>query len=266
MSTFRFETNGEHFARYLLNHHLSGAQPERWRGVTEALEPTKRATDWVQAIQEMTSLQLARRLIGAGAILYEKFGADAAEREIKQMVIDTMLVHYTSAGEIYERLTPAIRSSRSKISDTTRLEISSFAKRQMPYCYLCGAEMDFVSDGPSKFTIDHVWPRAYGGESIVDNLLGACAQCNGLKSDTPSWALYPIQSYFAGFQSNAIANRPKTMPFAVRAKQASELAVSLNLSLRDAYIQLGRPSDLSIRDTDMAADFFNLDMNQLLET
>ena len=257
-STRRFETNGEHLASYLLNYHLSGARPEAWQGVETALSPTRRAAEWVQAIQEMTSLQLARRLIGAGSVLYAELGAEAAERDVKQMIIDTMLVHYSAANDIHERLRPAIKSCQSTVSAGTRRSVTTLAAHEMPYCYLCGTELDFSSGTPSEFTIDHVWPRAYGGGSVEDNLLGACRTCNGIKADTPSWALYPIQSFFAGFRSTEIAERPRTMPLAVRARQAAAFARASNLSLRDAYIRLGRPSRLDVRDADTAADFFNL--------
>ena len=156
------------------------------------------ADDWIEAFQEMVSLQLARRLISAGdALMSRRHGLPAAEAEIKQVVIDTMVVHYTAAGHIYERLLPAIRSARETVINSDRQSVAAFARREMPYCYLCGTELDFSADDHQAFTLDHVWPSAYGGNSDYENLLGACRSCNEAKASEPSWAMYPIQSFVA---------------------------------------------------------------------
>ena len=71
----------------------------------------------------MVSLQLARRLISSGVVLLDRHGPVAAEMEIKQAIIDTMLVHWDSAGEVFERLMPAVRSAKEPLSDFTRKEV-----------------------------------------------------------------------------------------------------------------------------------------------
>lgn len=203
-----YETNGQHLARYLLDDYLDG-RGERWSGLGSALLASNRGDDWVEAFQEMVSLQLARRLILAGDTLIERHGLPAAEAEIKQVIIDTMVVHYTAAGDIYERLLPAIRSARETIIDSVRRSAAAFASREMPYCYLCGTEVNFSADGHQAFTLDHVWPRAYGGNSDYENLLGACRSCNKAKDSEPSWAMYPIQSFVIGFEMQDLGNMPK---------------------------------------------------------
>lgn len=255
-----YETNGQHLARYLLDHHLDG-RGSRWSGLGSALLASNRGSDWVEAFQEMVSLQLARRLISAGGELMERHGLPAAEPEIKQAIIDTMVVHYTSAGDVYERLLPAIRSARQTISDSVRLGVVALAMREMPYCYLCGTEVDFVADGHRAFTLDHVWPRAYGGNSDEENLLGACRSCNEAKSSEPSWAMYPIQSYVAGFDVQDLEDMPKVMRFAVQARAAKHLAQKEGRSLRDAYLRLGRPGRPVVLSEATAVDLFNLEFS-----
>ena len=255
-----YETNGQYLARYLLDHHLGG-RGHRWSGLGSALLASNRGTDWVEAFQEMVSLQLARRLISAGDKLVERHGLPAAEAGIKQAIVDTMVVHFTSVGDVYERLLPAIRSARQTISNSVRQEAAALARREMPYCYLCGTDVDFSADGHQAFTLDHVWPRAYGGNSDFENLLGACRSCNEAKASEPSWALYPIQSYVAGFEVQDLEDMPKVMRFAVQARAAKQLAQREGHSLRDAYLRLGRPSHPTVLSGATAVDLFNLEFN-----
>ena len=255
-----YETNGEYLARYLLDHHLGG-RGQRWSGLGSALLASDRGADWVEAFQEMVSLQLARRLISAGAKLIGRHGLPAAEADIKQAIIDTMVVHFTSAGDVYERLLPAIRSARQTISNSVRQEVTALARREMSYCYLCGTDADFSADGHQAFTLDHVWPRAYGGNSDFENLLGACRSCNEAKASEPSWALYPIQSYVAGFEVQDLEDMPKVMRFAVQARAAKQLAQRQACSLRDAYRRLGRPSRPVVLSGATAVDLFNLEFS-----
>ena len=252
-----YETNGQYLARYLLDHHLDG-RGRHWSGLGAALLASNRGADWVEAFQEMVSLQLARRLIAGGDKLIERHHLPAAEAEIKQMIIDTMVVHYTSASDIYERLLPAIRSARQEISGSVRRYAEALARRQMPYCYLCGTEVDFSATGHQAFTLDHVWPRAYGGNSDIENLLGACRSCNEAKASKPSWAMYPIQSYVAGFDVHDLEEMPKRMRFAVQARAAKRVAQRDGSSLRDAYLKLGRPNRPEVVNEATSVDLFNL--------
>lgn len=257
---YTYETNGQYLVRYLLDHHLDG-RGRPWSGLGSALLASNRSGAWVEAFQEMVSLQLARRLISAGDTLIGRHGLPAAEARIKQVIIDTMVVHYTSAGDVYERLLPAIRSSRQTISRSVGRSLRALAIREMPYCYLCGTAMDFDADDHRAFTLDHVWPRAYGGNSDEENLLGACRACNEAKSSEPSWAMYPVQSYVAGFEVLDLEDMPKRMRFAVQARAAKQLAQREGRSLRDAYLSLGRPNRPVVLDEATAVDLFNLEFS-----
>lgn len=45
-------------------------------------------------------------------------------------------------------------------------------------CYYCGRHLE-----PKRCTLDHIYPRAFGGVSIPNNLVPCCAKCNDRKSD-----------------------------------------------------------------------------------
>lgn len=45
-------------------------------------------------------------------------------------------------------------------------------------CHYCGVLLT-----PRTATIDHVYPRSRGGETVLDNLVAACQECNLIKAD-----------------------------------------------------------------------------------
>jgi 5-methylcytosine-specific restriction endonuclease McrA len=259
-SGWTYETNGEHFAAYLLRNHIDGESLQSH--VPLSLLSTGRGMEWSEALREMTVLHLERRLIAAASALCDRSPEwdSVVERDIKQMIIDTMTVDYFEVSAIYERLVPAVRSARQTIRAGVHRELESEAKRVGSWCYLCGADLDFIGDQPTSFTLDHVWPRAYGGNSDPENLLPACESCNARKGNVPSWALYPIQALVAGYQLEASDFEliPKEMRFAVLARSASKLAESEGVSLKEAYVVMGRPTLFRIADMSTSVDVFNL--------
>ncbi len=256
-----YMTSGQLFVAFLRDRYV-GEHP--WGDVSRALISTGRGGWWVEALQEMAVLHLTRRLVvAASAIVGSRPEWDGlADREIKQMILDTMLVDYFLVGEINARLVPAVRAARRGISSGTRMQLRSESKRDSPWCYLCGTDLDYDSpDSPASFTLDHVWPQAYGGDSDYDNLLPACKSCNGRKGHAASWPLYPIQALVAGFQltAEAIAELPKEMRFAVLTRKAAETAARHHLSLKQAFVRLGRPDVPAVVDESTSVDVFNLD-------
>lgn len=57
-----------------------------------------------------------------------------------------------------------------------------------PECGYCGR--------PRPSTLDHIVPRARGGETTRKNLIGACGACNLEKSDSPWFEWYRGQIYW----------------------------------------------------------------------
>ena len=49
-------------------------------------------------------------------------------------------------------------------------------------CVYCGKTYEL-----HELTLDHVYPRAFGGEDITSNLVPACLQCNQDKGSTRNW-------------------------------------------------------------------------------
>ena len=254
----------KHLAAFLIDSYFSD-NPTAWDQVARVLLPTGRADEWKEAMREMTVLHLTHRLIkGGSTIAGGQGGLDAvAKNNIKILILNTMSVRPSAVNDIYARLEPAIRSTRQKINSSTRRVIEAEARKAMPYCYLCGTDLDFDSneDYWTAFTIDHVWPRAYGGNSLADNLLPACQSCNVKKGHTPSWSMYPVQALIAGHQldDEKLATLPKEMRFSVQSRAAAHHATANATSLKDAFISLGRPGTPSVVNPQVSVDVFNLD-------
>jgi hypothetical protein len=105
-----------------------------------------------------------------------------------------------------------------------------------------------------------VWPRAYGGESVEENLLPACKSCNGRKGDIAMWALYPIQAIVCGFNMDEsdFALVPKEARLAAHARIAGSMARADDISLKEAYVRLGPADMLNLVDGSLVVDVFNL--------
>lgn len=64
-----------------------------------------------------------------------------------------------------------------KLSDKVPLNRENIYKRDNYTCVYCGEE------DKKLFTIDHVIPKAKGGQNTWDNLVTACKKCNSDKAD-----------------------------------------------------------------------------------
>ena len=255
-----YTTAGQQFAAFLRDHHIGAHE---WVDVSRALISTGRGDRWTEAVQEMAVLHLARRLIAAGSeIVNSRTEWDlVTDSDIKQMIVDTMIVDYFLVNDIHARLAPAVAAARSAISSGTRKQLRAASQRDAPWCYLCGTDLDYAADdSPIAFTLDHVWPQAYGGNSVYENLLPACQSCNNRKGHAASWSLYPIQALVHGYKLTAedIADLPKETRFAVLTRTAMDAAAAHDLSLKEAFVSLGRPDLPAVADESTSVDVFNL--------
>jgi 5-methylcytosine-specific restriction endonuclease McrA len=63
-------------------------------------------------------------------------------------------------------------------------------------CVYCGAIAD---------SLDHVKPKAKGGETVTSNLVPACKTCNGNKGDRELFEWYRTRSHWTIEREQAIA-------------------------------------------------------------
>lgn len=63
-------------------------------------------------------------------------------------------------------------------------------------CYLCDIPLTSHRGARDQFTTEHLWPLSLGGETVADNLLPACQDCNSKRKHFITWAWGPVQSTF----------------------------------------------------------------------
>lgn len=69
------------------------------------------------------------------------------------------------------------------------------------HCYLCGTT--FATTGRSARTIEHIWPLSLGGETVGQNLVLACSDCNSKRGHMITWAYGPVHSTYYTYSSNS---------------------------------------------------------------
>lgn len=74
---------------------------------------------------------------------------------------------------------------RCKAHHRTEATPGQLARRDGPYCGLCGCDVDLraVSPDPMRPSVDHIIPRALGGSDAVENNQLTHLLCNQIKSD-----------------------------------------------------------------------------------
>jgi len=70
-------------------------------------------------------------------------------------------------------------------------------------CYLCGVPLVRTGSGRNRLSIEHLWPQAFGGDTIEENLLPACRDCNSKRQHVITWAWGPVQSTFHASTNSA---------------------------------------------------------------
>ncbi|OSI72287.1 hypothetical protein BSZ21_07335 [Bradyrhizobium canariense] len=85
----------------------------------------------------------------------------------------------------------AIISSEAKAAPPA---IAKDIKHETSRCYLCGIKLTKTGPQHCRPTVEHLWPLSLGGESIEENLIAACNDCNTKRANSITWAWGPVQS------------------------------------------------------------------------
>jgi 5-methylcytosine-specific restriction endonuclease McrA len=269
-------TAGELLCTFVKRNVLDGGP---WQDLTTALSPTGRGAWWAEFVEEVVATQFIGRLVTAGRSIAEELGGNITavgsiqfRQQVQALISDTTLASLDRSAErkMQDLVERAVRATFGSVSEADRKILRDEATR-MPRCYLCNQLLVMRLDSevePSEqqlkraVAIDHVWPRMFGGDTVVENLALACRDCNNRKANYANWAMVDVQSLVLGYRpsTNDLERIPGWRRFAMLSYAAHRMADAGSLSLKTAHQRLQNtiaPAPRVKRMTDVA-DFFNL--------
>lgn len=253
-------TDGERLCNYL-HHGVLGTRV--WNDLVEALRPTGRAEDLVEFYRQIGAVTLTQRIVKAGTT-FADVGLDDPQFKIqfKAYLREIVGISPTIIDTVYRFSERAVSAAKENFTKGIQRHMRDWAELRHPNCYMCGRSIDFASkDSDLSYTCEHVWPRSYGGNSDVDNLLPACFQCNNdIKSDFTTWVMPPIHSFVLGIgpSEENLSRVPRHFKFALHYRAAQHLSSEKRQSLKKSFLQLGPWKQTTICQNDDVVDFFNL--------
>jgi hypothetical protein len=272
---YEIKTSGEALAMYIESHLI---RRSAWAPVEGVLDCTGRGAAWCEFFHEVTVMNLSCRIVAAGTSLLGASGTRLARSaedvgfqwELREFIRDRLCVNQARVGEVMRLAIEAVKAAAKGPTVRERDRFKQWARREHPNCYMCGTALDFTGEDPySCYTLEHIWPQRFGGDSIDENFLPACGKCNShRKKDFVTWAMPSVQSLILGFDpSEQERSRVEGVHrFALHQRAARKLAVQRKLTLKLAYVRLGPwESTLRLEDDEDLGDFFNLANHRVID-
>jgi hypothetical protein len=163
---------------------------------------------------------------------------------------------------LYSFAVRAVRASQEPASRGVLNKLKSIAERNESPCYICGVALDYTTTKErNSYTCEHVWPQNYGGDSIPENFLPACGDCNWkFKKDFATWTMLSVQALIRGLDPSeaGLGSVESHYRIALHYRAAQSYAVRHRMTLREAFLAAGPWHDVRVLDRGDTADFFNL--------
>ncbi len=262
-------TAGEQLCKFVNQRFLKSPV---WAELEGILAVTGRSEDLIAFYRQLAAVTLTGRVVTAGRSLSKNLEdglSDPGGRKIfTQYLRDTLGIPSRHLDELFRYGERAVLASLEKTAPSLESRMRSWALLRHPRCYICGTGLDFEGNGPLEFsyTLEHIWPRNYGGNSVADNFLPACHSCNNKKKKNfATWVMPSVQSLLLGIspKDQRLQEIDGTYKFSLHYRAAQRVATEGRISLKDAFLKIGPWTDVRIRDVDDVADFFNLENHTL---
>ncbi|MEI7512942.1 MAG: HNH endonuclease [Candidatus Uhrbacteria bacterium] len=109
--------------------------------------------------------------------------------------------------------------ANKELSNSDKSRIRTRDQREGNRCYICGIDLEYNNQASNLYpSIDHKWPRMFGGMDRDDNLTSMCPRCNNaLKKDYIDWSDYHFEEIalpsldMRDFRRQARRNRPQEL-------------------------------------------------------
>ncbi len=257
---YKFVTAGESlyaFLRAWLARDSAGTHFEQWFSRIEFFKE-----QWSEFLEQLVAVWLTGRLVAAARSLSATHGAEYDDA-LSGYLRDYLDISKDDLQRLLRLTKAAADAAEKEISPGLKNQLRTWAMSHHAHCYMCGVALDFTgADSFASFTRDHLWPRSYGGDSILENLLPACGKCNSeRKSHFATWATTSIQSALLRMQptSNDWASLAGYHLFALQNYAAQCLAIREDLTLKEGLLTVGHwESPPQITDSGDVVHFFNI--------
>jgi 5-methylcytosine-specific restriction endonuclease McrA len=261
MNRYVATTSGERLFQFIYGQ-LENEQV--WRYLEDLIRPVGNADRYAGYFRQHAALSLCCKLISAGKA---RISPDSSENLtlLLPVVEGYPWNRLNSGNRLLRFLSTAVLNSDRPISNGVASRIRVFSQAKHPFCYICGTRLVYHdSANHSYYTVDHVWPASYGGESIEENLLPACQDCNTKKGNLPTWVATDVHSLFLGFEPTprSLSQVKFAHRYALYNRTAFAVAINMQLTLRQALLKLGHWADLRLHDSNEICDMFNLKTHQ----
>lgn len=257
MDTYTPTTAGE---KLFVHIYSAIAQDTCWRRVQFVLRSSGDGGKYLSYILQHVALYLSCKLVSAAKELVPS-GRIENPGAIEHLIQSGPWRTLNDGGRLLRFLVRATENSDADISRQTSRTLMLFAQKSHSWCYICGVPLEYV-DRTSRayFTIDHLWPTSYGGESVEENLLPACSDCNTKKANAALWVASDIHVAFFGpnMPIEKLSCLKSERRIALYQRAAVNLALKRRVSLKEAFLMLGPWDQVSTYDSDSVADMFNM--------
>lgn len=235
-----------------------------WEALRHSFPLSRRADEYVELFQEVLTVNLTCRIVSLGrSLARDRSTTDSIfERELRIALAWTIGIPQSEIPSVLRSTIEAVRAAEHDFTDREMKRLRSAAKSRGVQCYMCGGKIDYDGTGHEweAYTLDHVWPQAYGGDSIDENALPACQGCNEKKSDFATWGMVAVQSLILGLSptDERLNEIDKTFKFAMHSRAARRFAYIERCSMTQAFLRLGSWQRAELDDPNELADFFTL--------
>jgi hypothetical protein len=256
---YRSTTSGEALYQFFRNWLVEGIPSDL---LDQWLSRIEYGEDWSEFVEQLIAVWLTGRSVAMGRSL-KTLDGDSYQQRLGSFFRENLAVKKRDMRDLVRRTETAVDAAEKDLSQGLKNQFTRWARSDHAFCYMCATELDFERvNVPNSFTREHIWPQSYGGDSILENLLPACAKCNAeRKSSFATWAATSIQS--AVLRMNPSDEDWKNLKgyhfFALHHYAGQRYAVENRLSLKEAFRKIGPwKSPPQILDANDVVHFFNI--------
>ncbi len=266
-------TSGERLLFSLLHHHSD------WKALAGALKTAnvqmaRRFDGLANFFVGASVLHLQQRLIRQAQDVRELYPFDRTQQvtELRIRAQDVVGLSPASYSGDFSALIDEVLTSAEQLNAKLTSGLKNLVRRAgSNHCHSCGLEFGIIPDEGTEVLIasaDHVWPRALGGDTSVDNLIPTCSVCNSKKGHIAAWQMAWIQPivFSDADETNSLKAFPRDLQIALHIRAAMAYAQANGTTLKDAFLMIGPREKPARIDPDQGYDFFNLRVHDPLRT